>query len=33
VLTTSRSMPAACWIGLSGTTICIVEQLGLAMMP
>ena len=26
-------MPAASWIGLSATTICIVEQLGLATMP
>ena len=28
-----RSMPAASRIGLSATTICIVEQLGLATMP
>ena len=26
-------MPAASWIGLSATISCIVEQLGLAMMP
>ena len=26
-------MPAASWSGLSATTICIVEQFGLAMMP
>ena len=30
---TSRSMPAASWIGFSATTICMVEQFGLAMMP
>src|SRR3954452_176127 len=33
VETTSRSMPTASRIGLSATTICMVEQLGLAMMP
>ena len=26
-------MPAASWIGFNATTICIVEQFGLAMMP
>jgi hypothetical protein len=28
-----RSMPAARWIGASATSICMVEQFGLAMMP
>ncbi len=28
-----RSMPTARWIGASATSICMVEQLGLAMMP
>ena len=31
--TTTRSMPASSWSGLSATTICMVEQLGLATMP
>src|SRR5437868_2763040 len=31
--TTMRSIPAASMIGLSATTICIVEQLGLATIP
>jgi hypothetical protein len=31
--TTIRSIPAASRIGLSATTICIVEQLGLATIP
>ena len=30
---TSRSMPARSYNGLSATTICIVEQFGLAMIP
>ena len=30
---TSRSIPASSWRGLSATTICIVEQFGLAMIP
>ncbi len=33
VVITSRSIPAASSIGLSATTICIVEQFGLATMP
>jgi hypothetical protein len=28
-----RVMPTARWIGASATSICIVEQFGLAMMP
>jgi hypothetical protein len=28
-----RSMPTLRWIGASATSICIVEQLGLAMIP